>query len=160
MKLSARSRRSVVAVAAGLVFTAGMAGAQAGFLGILSASVTTSQTFALPAVPTTYHSVAGGAATAYTPNLQGASVTVTVTTAAGNVGAIVANSGFSCPADAPNPLAAISLPAGSGSVRVTAHITGTTKLPDGTPMPYEANLDPGQTDLSANGMELYAVCTA
>ena len=159
MKLSARSRRSIVAAAAALTFTAGMAGAQAGLLGV-SGSVTTSQTFALPVVPTTYHSLAGGAATAYTPSLQGAMVTVSVTSSIANVGAVVANSGFNCPSDAPNPVASIGL-AGVGSVtKVKARITGTTRLPDGTPTAYDVTLDPGQVQLSGNGMELYSVCSA
>jgi hypothetical protein len=165
MKLSARSRRSrrlrraIVAAGAALTFTAGIAGAQAGFFGV-SATMTVTQTIALPVVPTTYHSVAGGAATAYTPNLQGGTVTVSVTSSAGNIGAIVADSDFSCPSNAPNPVASIRLAGGSGSVTVTARIAGTSMTPDGNLVPFDTSLAPGQVQASANGMELYSVCSA
>jgi hypothetical protein len=158
MKLSTRSRRLVVAAGVAALFSAGIASAQAGFL-TLSTTVSTSHTIALPIVPTTYHSVAG-AASAYTPSLQGGTVIVAVTSAVGSTGVVVANSGFSCPSDAPNPIAAIRLVAGSGAVTVKARITGMTKLPDGNLASYDVTVGPGRVQADGQGMDLYSVCSA
>jgi hypothetical protein len=159
MKLRARSRKVVVAAAATLTFIGGIAGAQAGLIGT-SAAFTTTQTIPLPVVPTTYHELGEDAAHAYTPSLQGGSVTVSVTSSTAAIGAVVADTGFSCPADAPNPVVSLGLSGISGSARVTARLRGTTILPDGTPSAYDVSLSPVEVSPSANGTQLYKLCTA
>jgi hypothetical protein len=57
-------------------------------------------------------------------------------------------------------VASIRLAGGSGSVTVTARIAGTSMTPDGNLVPFDTSLAPGQVQASANGMELYSVCSA
>lgn len=159
MKLRPRARQAIVATLVAFTSVSGIVAAQAGIIGT-SVNLTTTQTIPLPVVPATYHELGEDAAHAYTPSLQNGTVTVSVTSSAANVGAVVASTGFSCPADAPNPVVSLGIAGASGSARVTARLQGTTILPDGTKASFDESLSPVEVTPAANGMQLYKLCTA